>query len=224
MILADRSSLEAAQSGTRLSYRMLLSLPQTWGIILGKTLTDPVWFFITDWFAIYLVSRGFRLEESLFAFWVPFLAADVGNFAGGGISSYLIQHGWSVGAARKAVVVACGFGMTMLIPAVFLESLPSLVACFAVSTMSYAAFSTMVLNLPADVYPTQSVASVSGMSGTGAGIGTIVATYLIGRVADAQSFAPVLVVASLVPLVAALAVVTLVRNTAASDRGIVNRI
>ncbi len=46
-----------------------------------------MWFFITDWFAIYLVSRGYRLEESLLAFWVPFLAADLGNFAGGGISS-----------------------------------------------------------------------------------------------------------------------------------------
>ena len=46
------------------------SLPQTWGIIIGKALTDPVWFFITDWFAIYLVSRGFKLEDSLLAFWV----------------------------------------------------------------------------------------------------------------------------------------------------------
>ena len=52
-----------------LPYRTILGLPQTWGIVLGKALTDPVWFFITDWFAIYLVSRGFRLEDSLLAFW-----------------------------------------------------------------------------------------------------------------------------------------------------------
>ena len=44
-----------------------------------------MWFFITDWFAIYLVSRGFKLEESLVGFWVPFLAADLGNFFGGGL-------------------------------------------------------------------------------------------------------------------------------------------
>ena len=49
--------------------------------------------------------KGYRLEESLLAFWVPFLAADVGNFAGGGLSSWLINRGWSVGAARKLVVV-----------------------------------------------------------------------------------------------------------------------
>ncbi len=211
-------------SPERLSYRTLLSLPQTWGVIISKTLTDPVWFFITDWFAIYLVSKGFKLENSLFAFWVPFLAADVGNFFGGGLSSYLIQRGWAVGSARKIVVVICGIGMTFLIPAVFLSSLSLLVACFAVSTLAYAAFSTMVLNFPADLYPSHSVASVSGMSGTGAGIGTIAATYLIGKVSDRYSFGPILVAASLIPLLAMLAVLILVRNTKATEAGIVKRI
>jgi MFS transporter, ACS family, hexuronate transporter len=76
-----------------LPYRTLLRMPRTWGIIIGKTLTDPVWFFVTDWFAIYLVSKGYKLEESLLAFWIPFVAADAGNFAGGGASSWLIRRG-----------------------------------------------------------------------------------------------------------------------------------
>jgi hypothetical protein len=37
--------------------------PQTWGIIIGKALTDPVWFLITDWFALLLKRRGFTLEK-----------------------------------------------------------------------------------------------------------------------------------------------------------------
>jgi ACS family hexuronate transporter-like MFS transporter len=207
-----------------MSYSTLLRLPQTWGFVLGKTLTDPVWFFITDWFAIYLVSKGHNVEQSVLAFWVPFLAADIGNFAGGGISSWLIKRGWSVGAARKAVVVVCGLGMTLLIPTVFTNNYFWLVACFAVSTLAYAAFSTMVLNLPADLYPTGSVASASGLGGMGAGIGTITATLLIGWVSDKYSFEPILVVASLIPLLATVAVVLLVRNNHATERGIVNRI
>jgi ACS family hexuronate transporter-like MFS transporter len=226
-ILAERADARPADGAApagRLTYRTLLALPQTWGIIIGKTLTDPVWFFITDWFAIYLVAKGHRLEESLLAFWVPFLAADIGNFAGGGVSSWLINRGWSVGAARKLVVVVSGLGMTLLIPTVFTDSFLWLVACFAASTLAYAAFSTMVLNLPADIYPTGSVASVSGMSGTGAGIGTILATYATGIVADRYSFEPILVAASLIPLAATLAVVTLVRNNRATEAGLVNRI
>lgn len=225
LIMRDRAERQAdpAAAGGRLPAGTLLRLPQTWGVIIAKTLTDPVWFFITDWFAIYLVSRGFRLEDSLVAFWVPFLAADAGNFAGGGVSSALIRRGWSVGAARKAVIVACAIGMTFLAAAVMVSSLFWLTAFFAISTLCFAALSTMVLNLPADIYPTHSVASVSGMSGTGAGIGTIAATYLTGVVADHYSFAPILVVASLVPLLAALAVLALVRNTRHSGR-MLNRI
>ncbi|HKQ90383.1 MAG TPA: MFS transporter, partial [Blastocatellia bacterium] len=223
-ILKARADAGANEGGRRLSYRTLLRLPQTWGIIIAKTLTDPVWFFITDWFAIYLVTKGFKLEESLLAFWVPFLAADVGNFAGGGFSSWLIKRGWSVGAARKLVIVVCGLGMTLLIPTVYTASYFWLVACFAISTLAYAALSTMVLNLPADIYPTGSVASVSGMSGTGAGIGTITATYLTGVVADRYSFEPILIAASLIPLLAVVAALALVRNNRATQEGVVNPI
>jgi MFS transporter, ACS family, hexuronate transporter len=224
-IMANRAD-KGTESGAskRLSYRTLLSLPQTWGIIIGKTLTDPVWFFITDWFAIYLVAKGFKLENSLLAFWVPFVAADIGNFAGGGLSSYLIKRGWPVGAARKLVVVICALGMTLLIPTAFTSSFHWIVICFAISTLTYAALSTMVLNLPADIYPTGSVASVSGMSGTGAGLGTIAATLMTGVVADRYSFEPILIAASLIPLLAMLAVVTLVRNNRATEEGIVNPI
>jgi ACS family hexuronate transporter-like MFS transporter len=223
LILDGRASA-ATGAESRLGYRTLLRLPQTWGIIIGKSLTDPVWFFITDWFAIYLVSKGYRLEESLLAFWVPFLAADLGNFAGGGVSSWLIKRGWGVGNARKLVVLVSGLGMTLLIPTVFTTSYATLVTCFAISTFAYAAFSTMVLNLPADLYPSGSVASVSGMSGTGAGIGTIAATLLIGQVADRWSFEPILVGASLIPLLATVAVLALVRNTKDTERGVVSPI
>jgi ACS family hexuronate transporter-like MFS transporter len=224
-IMADRADKRAeSETGKRLSYRTLLSLPQTWGIIIGKTLTDPIWFFITEWFVIYLVAKGFDYKNTLLSFWIPFVAADIGNFAGGGLSSYLIKRGWTVGAARKMVVVICALGMTLLIPTAFTNSIHWIVICFAISTLTYAALSTMVLNLPADIYPTGSVASVSGMSGTGAGMFTLGATYLIGWVSEHYSFKPILIAASLVPLLAMLAVVTLVRNNRATEEGIVNPI
>jgi ACS family hexuronate transporter-like MFS transporter len=221
-ILANRAT--ALPGASPHSYRTLLSLPQTWGIVIGKALTDPVWFFITDWFAIFLVSRGFRLEDSLLAFWVPFVAADLGNFAGGGVSSLLIRRGWRVGAARKTVIVLGTLGMLFLIPAIYTASLGALTACFAIATFSYAAVSTMILNLPADIYPARSVGSVAGLGGTAAGIGTIAATWLTGVVADRYSFEPLLLGASVIPLVAMTAVLVLVQNTAATKQGIVNEI
>ena len=219
MILDDRVHESAVEStgGSRPAWKDLLKLPQTWAIIAARTMTDPVWFFITDWFAIYLVSKGINPEQGLLAFWIPFVAADLGNFFGGGLSSWLIKRGWPVLRARKAVVIFGGLGMALLIPTVFTSNLFTLAALFAISTFAYASFSTMALVLPSDLYRSESVASVSGMSGTGAGLGTIISTYLIGYVSDRYSFEPILIVASLVPLVGMVLVLLLIRSPRRPD-------
>jgi len=197
----------------RVHWRKLLAIPTTWGIILGRTLTDPVWYFIADWFGVFIASKHVKLEQGLLSFWIPFLAADLGNFAGGGISSWLVKRGWNVVRARKAVIVVCGFGMTALIPVAFTSNLPLILALFSLSTCCYAAWSTMALTLPSDLYPDEWVASVSGLSGAGSGAGTIVSTIVIGWTADRYAFGPVLMGASVIPLFATAAVLMLVRSS-----------
>jgi len=214
MILRDRAEVvdESQTSQRTTRWRDLIKLPQTWAVIAARTMTDPVWFFITDWFAIYLVTKGINPEQGLLAFWIPFVAADLGNFFGGGLSSWLIRRGWPVIKARKTVVVFGGLGMTLLIPTVFTSSLFALAGLFAVSTFAYASFSTMALVLPSDLYPSESVATVSGMSGTGAGLGTIVSTFLIGYVSDRRSFEPILITASIIPFIGMILVLLLIRS------------
>jgi MFS transporter, ACS family, aldohexuronate transporter len=219
MILRDRAELETERANVHHSrWRDLIKLPQTWAIIAARTMTDPVWFFITDWFAIYLVTKGINPEQGLLAFWIPFVAADLGNFFGGGLSSWLIKRGWPVLKARKAVIVFGGLGMTLLIPTIFTSNLFALAGLFAVSTFAYASFSTMAIVLPSDLYRSQSVATVSGMSGTGAGLGTIISTYLIGFVSDHYSFEPILITASLIPFLGMVLVLFLIRDRQLSYR------
>lgn len=231
LIVTDkRESQPQNEERSRPRWSDLLRLPQTWGTIIAKTFTDPVWFFVTDWFPIYLVAKGIELKSGLLAVWIPFIAADCGNFFGGGLSGYLIKRGWSLGAARKAVIIFGGIGVTMLIPTIFTANLYLMAFLFGVATFSYAAFSTMANVLPSDLFRSESVASVSGLSGTGAGLGTIVAFKLIGYLSDSRqamaghSFDPIVIVAGLVPLVGMILVLLLVRNTAATDEGLVRRI
>src|SRR5437879_255269 len=211
-------------------WRDLLKVPQTWGSIVSRGLTDPVWFFVTDWFPIYLVVKGIELRSGLLAVWVPFIAADLGNFFGGGVSGYLIKQGWSLGAARKAVVVFGGIGVTLLVPTIFTTNLYLITALFALSTFCYASFSTIANVLPSDLFPSESVATVSGFSGTGSGLATIVAFYLIGHYSDLRqattthAFDPIVIVAGLVPLAGMILVLLLVRNTEATRRGLVRQI
>jgi len=231
MLAADKGDFDSPQPD-RIPprWRDLLKLPQTWGTIIAKTFTDPVWFFVTDWFPIYLVAKGIELRSGLIAVWIPFIAADLGNFFGGGLSGYLIKVGWPLGTARKAVVVFGGIGITMLIPTILTTNLYTITLLFAMATFCYASFTTIANVLPSDLYHKDSVASVSGLSGTGAGIGTIVAFKMIGYFSDARqattthAFDPIVIVAGLVPFVGMILVLLLVRNTEATDQGLVLRI
>ncbi|HLK05449.1 MAG TPA: MFS transporter [Candidatus Acidoferrum sp.] len=227
LVLSENAASAQMPAKSRLRWRDLLKLPQTWGTIVAKALTDPVWFFVTDWFPIYLVAKGISLKSGLIAIWVPFIAADLGNFFGGAASGFLIKRGWSLGMARKAVVVFGGFGVTLLIPTIFTVNLGLITLLFALATFCYAAFSTIANVLPSDLYTSESVASVSGLSGTGAGIGTIIAFKLIGYFSDSlqarstHSFDAIVITAGLVPFVGMILVLLLVRNTRATARGLV---
>jgi ACS family hexuronate transporter-like MFS transporter len=229
MLLADRPPI-ADLPKEWLRWRELLKIPQTWGVIVARTFTDPVWFFITDWFPIYLIAKGFDLRGSLIAVWVPFIAADLGNFAGGAATGYLIKRGWPVGKSRKAIVVVGGFGMMLLIPTIFTSNLYIITVLFALATFFYASFSTIAHVLPTDLFPGHLVASVSGLGGTGSGLGTIAAFFLVGRLADAHraaathSFDSILIAGGLIPFAGMLLVLLLVRNNAATERGLARRI
>jgi ACS family hexuronate transporter-like MFS transporter len=204
--------------GKSTGWLKLLSLPQTWGIILSRTVTDPVWFFIMEWFAIYLVSKGFKLENTLLGFLGPYVAGDLGNLFGGGLSSEFIRRGWPVLRARKFVIVVGALGMLLLVPVVYTSNLTLIVVFFSISSFSYAIWSTMLLALPADLYPSDSVATVSGMSLSGGGLGTIVSTFLVGFILDHYSFKPVLIAASLTPMIGVCFILFLVRNTGVSAK------
>jgi len=230
MIRDDAAEEKRASDDKPQPWQTLLRLPQTWGAIVAKALTDPVWFFVADWFPIYLVAKGFSLRNSILAVWVPFIAADLGNFFGGAASSWLIHRGWSLGKARKAVVIFGGFGVLLLIPTIFATSLSSITLLFALSTFSYASFSTIANVFPSDLFFSRSVATVSGLTGTGAGIGTIIAFKLIGYFSDnahtaaAHSFDRIMVVAGIVPFVGMLLVLLLVRNTPSTQEGLVRQL
>jgi ACS family hexuronate transporter-like MFS transporter len=230
MILADAAIADGPLEKPRSRWIDLLKLPQTWGVIIARSFTDPVWFFIADWFPIYLVAKGIPIKSGLIAIWIPFIAADLGNFFGGATSGYLIRRGWSLGAARKALVVFGGIGVTLLIPTVLTVNLALISLLFALATFCYAAFSTIANVLPSDLYQSDSVASVSGLSGMTAGIGTIIAFKLVGYFSDANqslathSFDKIIIVAGLVPLIGMILVLSLVRNTRATKLGLVRPI
>jgi len=229
MILADKRE-DGAPGRRSPRWRDLLKLPQTWGAIICRSFADPVYFFIADWFPIYLVAKGISLKSGLIAIWIPFVGADLGNFFGGWMSGVLIRRGWPVGKARKAMVVFGAIGMTLLIVTIFTVNLPALTVLFALATFCYGSYTTIANVLPSDLFFAESVASVSGLSGTGAAIGTIIVFELAGHLSDSRLatgthlFDPLMILAGLIPFVGMILVLLLVRNTQATEQGFVRRV
>lgn len=231
MIVTDkRESKPPHEHRSRVPWSDLLKLPQTWGTIIAKTFTDPVFFFITEWFPIYLVAKGIELKNGLIAVWIPFVAADLGSFFAGWLSGYLVRRGVSLGWARKVPMIYGGIGMTMLIFTIFTTNLYVIALMFGIVTFTYAGFTIMANTLPSDLFASDSVASVSGLGGTGTGLGTILAFELIGHVSDARhgagthAFDPIVIAAGIIPFIGMILTLFLIRNTKATEQGLVRRV
>jgi len=184
-----------------------------WGIVLGRALTDPIWWFYIFWLPQYLSdARGFSLQRIALFAWMPFIAADIGNFTGGLISGYCVRRGLSVVRARTWVCVFSCPPMLAAIPAASVHSAYTALGLICFALWGYASWSTMGLTLPSDLFPQDVVATVTGLSGLAAGMVSAVFTMAVGILVDHFSYGPAFLVAGLMPLLATVALLLLVRS------------
>ena len=211
----------SAERGAR-RWLLLLKNRNVWGVVLGRALTDPIWWFYVFWLPQYLSdARGFSLKQIALSTWVPFVAADIGNFTGGWISGFCIRRGMSVVRARTWVCIVSCIPVLAGIPVARIHNPYVALALISFALWGYASWSTMGLTLPSDLFPQDVVATVTGMSGLAAGLASTAFTILVGSVVDRYSYGPAFVAAGLLPLLATLSIVLLIRpnppHTAAAE-------
>ena len=192
------ADVTATQVAAPVRWRELLHYRQVWAIVLARFLTDPIWWLYISWLPKYLAdARGFSLVKiGLFA-WVPYVAADAGSLFGGWLSGYLITRGWSVDRARKQVILIAALLMPAGIFAAFAQSSMVALALIGVVLFGFQVWINNVQTLPSDFFSDKAVASVAGLGGTGAGIGSMIFVFSTGWVVDHFSYVPVLVFAGL---------------------------
>jgi ACS family hexuronate transporter-like MFS transporter len=191
----------------------LLKRRETWAVVIGRSLTDPIWWFYVFWLPQYFSdTRGFSLKQIAAFTWIPFVAADLGNFAGGFGSGALVKKGMAVLRARKWVCVVSCIPILAGIPAVLIANPYSSLAFICLALFGYASWSTMGLTLPSDLFPSEVVATVTGLTGLAAGLSGTLFTLLVGTLVDHFSYVPAFVVAATAPVLATLSVVFLIRR------------
>ncbi len=222
----EKDLIEAGRDTAKVSARAgagrwltLLKDSNTWGILLGRSLTDPIWWFYVFWLPQYLSDvRGFSLKQIAAFAWIPFVAADIGNFTGGLTSGFLIKRGMATLRARKWVCVASCLPVIAGIPAARTHNAYFALALIAFAVWGYASWSTMGLTFPSDLFPQDVVASVTGVSGLGAGLVGALFTLVVGKLVDRFSYYPAFFAAATMPLLATAAVLILLRPRQAVGR------
>ena len=213
-IVSDQPSTDASDVVTRRPWISLFSYRQTWAVIAARFFTDPIWWFLIAWLPNYLkTERGFSLALIGFLAWVPFLFADIGNLAGGYVSSLLIKRGWTVDRARKVVLAISALLVPIGVAGVVTRTSDA-IAMASISVIAFA-FQSWIVNIhtiPSDTFPKQDVGSVFGVGGTAAGIASMLFTLLVGYVVDRWSYAPVFIMVGVMAPLAAVLFFTIMRR------------
>lgn len=211
-----REGQEAPRTSGEKRVRRWLRLARdrnVWGIVVGRSLTDPIWWFYVFWLPQYLSDvRGFNLKQIAMFAWLPFVAADLGNFSGGFMSGLCIRKGMSTLRARIVVCIVSCVPILAGIPAARTHNAYVALALICVALWGYASWSTMGLTLPSDLFPQDVVATVTGLSGFAAGLAGVAFTYAVGITVDRFSYQPAFWVAALMPLGATAGLLLLVRT------------
>jgi len=162
----------------------LFAYPQVWGLVTGKFLSDAAWYFYLFWLPKYLYDvRGFDTKSVGYYAWIPYAAAGIGSLAGGWFSSWLIRRGHSVNLARKLALGASAAVMPLIIIVPW-SPVNLSIAVFSIAFFGQQSWSTLVMILPADIFPQRAVGSVAGLVGFGGAMGGVVFGLVVGWVLD----------------------------------------
>src|SRR5467141_997901 len=159
-----RSDPQAAAG--KIKWAALLPLRQTWAFVLGKFLTDPIWWFYLFWVPGFLQSQhGLALTRIGAPLVLIYLLSDVGSVAAGWLSSSIIKRGSTVNAARKMAMLICAIGVTPVVFAYRVESTWSAVFLIGLAAACHQGFSANLYTLTSDMFPARAVRSVVGIGG-----------------------------------------------------------
>jgi ACS family hexuronate transporter-like MFS transporter len=157
---------DGPEATVRVGWSRLIRYPQTWAFIVGKSFTDPVWFFYLFWLPKFLdADFGVRLSALAAPLVVIYVVADFGSVGGGWLSSALIARGWSVNAGRKTALLAAALAIVPTAFAPFVGSMWTAVALVSVAAAAHQWWSCNLFTLVSDMFPRSAVASVVGMGG-----------------------------------------------------------
>jgi MFS transporter, ACS family, hexuronate transporter len=198
----EQEAEKAEEAKEKISWFKLLTFRQTWAFVVGKFLTDPIWWFFLFWLPAFLSGENARKTQDYLTanpgfsgdpatipgiiLWpvataVIYTLATFGSIFGGWLPKKFINGGMDANKARKlAMFIFALFPLTVLAASKLGEINTWLaVLVIAIACSAHQAWSANVFTTVSDMFPKKTVASVTGIGGMAGAFGGI----LIARAA-----------------------------------------
>lgn len=179
----------------KVSWGKMLTYKQTWSFVLGKFMTDGIWWFLLFWLPTYVKQQfcvGLSPEETttrvMLSNFIVFGVAIIGSVYGGSIPLTFMNKGWQTYKARMTALLLIAFAPLLLLltqpfATIVFEGTSALVAAIAIVCIGGAAHQAWSANLfttVSDMFPKKAVGTVTGIGAAAGGLGGVLVQLLAG--------------------------------------------
>ena len=174
----------AEDNGPRITWFKLLSFKQTWAFVVGKFLTDPIWWFYLFWLPDFLESQyGLKGTAISAPVAIVYMISTLGSVGGGWLPMRLIKNNWEVFRARKTSMLVYAFFVIPIIFAQIAGEVNMWLAVFVIgiAAAAHQAWSANIFTTVSDMFPKRSVASVTGIGGMFGSLGGIALSLFVQK-------------------------------------------
>ena len=172
------------------TWRQVFLFRGTWLLLLGRLITDPVWYFYQFWFPKYLSADRHLSQEQLKITWIVYAAAGVGSLFGGWLSGQFVKRGMAPAFSRLWVMLGCACLMPLspfIAQAAGLNLAMTLTVCTVLAALAWL---INISSLVVDVVPKHSLGTVFSVVATGSTLGGIVMNMIVATMVSGPSTKP----------------------------------
>lgn len=181
------NTIETSAPQEKISWIKLLKYKQTWSFVIGKFLTDGIWWFFLFWLPKYLEAQfGLVTTDIAFPLSVLYTMTMVGSIYGGYFPMYFINKGYNAYEGRmKAMLIIAIFPLVVLLaqPLGYISYwIP--VVLIGIGASAHQAWSANIFTTVSDMFPKKAIGSIIGIGGMAGGIGGVLVSKLGGALFD----------------------------------------
>lgn len=200
--------------GEKVRWLQLLKYRQTWAFVIGKFMTDPIWWFYLYWLGLFLNNNfGLSLTGLAMPLIVIYMMTSVGSIGFGWLSGAMIKRGMEVSKSRRTAMLICAILVVPVVIAANVTDMWLAIGLIGLAAAAHQGWSANIFTTASDMFPKKAVGSVVGLGGFAGSVGGMILLTSSGYIVQGTgSYIPLFIICGSAYLLALGIMTLLLRN------------